>query len=382
MCCVMPPDSPRSTCDERMRSSSEVLPWSTWPMIVTTGARGLQVGADGSAARAPSASCTSSSKLTCMISTPSSVASSVAVLTSSTWLMLAIMPRFIRRWIRSFARTPSFSANSRTVMPSETMTGPVGMRGGGLAVVLALLAAAAARGGGAFVLFDDLLARRRRRRGRAGAEAGSRTRSWRPGGSFRAGRHRRDRRPVRSGRVRLVDREVEARCRPRAATSARSAAPAAPSSGGRALADGDGADARLDLLDDGAAGAAGAVDWPAVRRGGAVGAPPPGALAVDSASRRMTSRGWCVSFLPVRIAAMISVSMVSSSPSRRTPIERSLNTRSCCAIPIFFANSLTRTFDMQPCLRSRSERGVYHALRSELLAPRTTRTARTEIDIE
>ena len=42
MCCVMPPASPAATLDLRMTSSSEVLPWSTWPMMVTTGARGLR----------------------------------------------------------------------------------------------------------------------------------------------------------------------------------------------------------------------------------------------------------------------------------------------------------------------------------------------------
>ena len=37
MCWVMPPASPAATLVERMASSSEVLPWSTWPMMVTTG---------------------------------------------------------------------------------------------------------------------------------------------------------------------------------------------------------------------------------------------------------------------------------------------------------------------------------------------------------
>ena len=44
MCWVMPPASPATTSVERMASSSEVLPWSTWPMTVTTGARGTQRG--------------------------------------------------------------------------------------------------------------------------------------------------------------------------------------------------------------------------------------------------------------------------------------------------------------------------------------------------
>ena len=39
MCWVMPPASPAATLVSRIASSSEVLPWSTWPMIVTTGGR-------------------------------------------------------------------------------------------------------------------------------------------------------------------------------------------------------------------------------------------------------------------------------------------------------------------------------------------------------
>jgi len=40
MCWVMPPASPETTSVERMASRSLVLPWSTWPMTVTTGGRG------------------------------------------------------------------------------------------------------------------------------------------------------------------------------------------------------------------------------------------------------------------------------------------------------------------------------------------------------
>ena len=39
MCWVMPPASPATTLALRMRSSSLVLPWSTWPMTVMTGGR-------------------------------------------------------------------------------------------------------------------------------------------------------------------------------------------------------------------------------------------------------------------------------------------------------------------------------------------------------
>ena len=43
MCWVMPPASPAATSVSRIASSSDVLPWSTWPMIVTTGGRALEV---------------------------------------------------------------------------------------------------------------------------------------------------------------------------------------------------------------------------------------------------------------------------------------------------------------------------------------------------
>ena len=42
MCCVMPPASVATTCALRIASSSVVLPWSTWPMIVTTGGRACE----------------------------------------------------------------------------------------------------------------------------------------------------------------------------------------------------------------------------------------------------------------------------------------------------------------------------------------------------
>ena len=42
MCWVMPPASPATTLAWRMRSSSVVLPWSTWPMTVMTGGARLE----------------------------------------------------------------------------------------------------------------------------------------------------------------------------------------------------------------------------------------------------------------------------------------------------------------------------------------------------
>ena len=43
MCWVIPPASPATTSVSRIASSSDVLPWSTWPMMVTTGGRSAQI---------------------------------------------------------------------------------------------------------------------------------------------------------------------------------------------------------------------------------------------------------------------------------------------------------------------------------------------------
>ena len=51
-------------------------------------------------------------------------ASACASSGSSTWLMLAMMPRLNSEFIRSRTRTPSFSANSRRVIPSLIITAP------------------------------------------------------------------------------------------------------------------------------------------------------------------------------------------------------------------------------------------------------------------
>ena len=51
MCWVMPPRSPAATSVERRASSRLVLPWSTWPMTVTIGARGWSFAASSSSKR-------------------------------------------------------------------------------------------------------------------------------------------------------------------------------------------------------------------------------------------------------------------------------------------------------------------------------------------
>ena len=70
MCCVMPPNSPATTSVSRIASSSFVLPWSTWPMTVTTG--GLGASSDSSTSSSSSSATISSSSPTISASMPSS----------------------------------------------------------------------------------------------------------------------------------------------------------------------------------------------------------------------------------------------------------------------------------------------------------------------
>ena len=139
MCWVMPPASPSATFSLRIASRSDVLPWSTCPMTVTTGARGMRSPAlarepASSAGVVPAAvwsfavcwreSSSSSSNETTAASTPNSFAISTATFGSSGWLIVAKTPRERNDFMRSFARTPSFSDSSLTVTPSERKTGP------------------------------------------------------------------------------------------------------------------------------------------------------------------------------------------------------------------------------------------------------------------
>src|SRR3712207_4587336 len=90
MCCVMPPASPAATCVSRIASSSEVLPWSTWPMIVTTGGRSTSTS--GSSSKVGSAA-TSSAALTISTSLSNSVASTWMASSDRVCVSVAISPR-------------------------------------------------------------------------------------------------------------------------------------------------------------------------------------------------------------------------------------------------------------------------------------------------
>ncbi len=76
MCWVMPPCSPDTTSAERRASSSEVLPWSTWPMDGHDGGRVTRWSSTSSAPMKPSSTSASDTRRTVW---PNSVATSSAV---------------------------------------------------------------------------------------------------------------------------------------------------------------------------------------------------------------------------------------------------------------------------------------------------------------
>jgi hypothetical protein len=90
MCCVMPPASPAATSVARIASRSDVFPWSTCPIIVTTGARVTASSSPPSAS--PRSSICSTSTATFSTWCSNSPATRVAVSWSSAWLMVAIIP--------------------------------------------------------------------------------------------------------------------------------------------------------------------------------------------------------------------------------------------------------------------------------------------------
>src|SRR5262244_338398 len=115
MCWVMPPNSFSATFDFRMASSSDVLPWSTWPMTVTTGGRRLSC--DGSRS---SSSTTSPSTERISTSTLNLSATSLAAVGSRSSLTVAITPSSSRALITSPDFRRIFSASSPTVTDSGT----------------------------------------------------------------------------------------------------------------------------------------------------------------------------------------------------------------------------------------------------------------------
>ena len=120
MCWVMPPASPSTTFALRMASRREVLPWSTWPMMVTTGGRGSRSSSvSGSSSWRPSSTSDSATRLTVW---PSSSAMICAVSASITSVILWICPCFMSMRITSTARSDMRLASSAMVIVSGIVT--------------------------------------------------------------------------------------------------------------------------------------------------------------------------------------------------------------------------------------------------------------------
>ncbi len=119
MCWVMPPASPPATSACRIASSSEVLPWSTWPMMVTTGARGSR---SRSSSTSPSMPISTSDSDTRRTRWPNSWITSSAVSASRIWVTLAITPIFISDLMTSPVRVAMRLASSATLMVSGSTT--------------------------------------------------------------------------------------------------------------------------------------------------------------------------------------------------------------------------------------------------------------------
>ena len=114
MCCVMPPASPAITLALRMLSSSDVLPWSTWPMTVTIGGRGTQ----SSGLSSSSLMASDTSALTYSVLKPNSSATMLIVSASSRWLMETIIPMLMQVEMTSETETSIMLARSLAVTNS------------------------------------------------------------------------------------------------------------------------------------------------------------------------------------------------------------------------------------------------------------------------
>src|SRR5579859_1455801 len=94
----MPPASPAATSVLRRASSSEVLPWSTWPMMVTTGGRASRASSRSSSPLRPISMSASATRFTTW---PNSATISSAVSASIDWGSVAMMPLRIKALITS-----------------------------------------------------------------------------------------------------------------------------------------------------------------------------------------------------------------------------------------------------------------------------------------
>ena len=116
MCWVMPPASPETTLVLRIASSSEVLPWSTWPMMVTTGGRGLRLPSSSPEAWTITSSTSESETRTTRWPNSSMISSAVSA--SIVWFCVAMMPFCIRVLTTAATRSAMRLASSCTVIAS------------------------------------------------------------------------------------------------------------------------------------------------------------------------------------------------------------------------------------------------------------------------
>ena len=118
MCWVIPPASVDATFFCRIASSIDVLPWSTWPIIVTTG--GLDTRSLSVSSFPPRPNSTSDS-LTRFGVWPNSITKSSAVSPSIVSLIVLITPNFISIFIRVDDFSAILDANSPTPIRSGIM---------------------------------------------------------------------------------------------------------------------------------------------------------------------------------------------------------------------------------------------------------------------
>ena len=135
MCWVMPPRSPAATVVLRIASRRLVLPWSTWPMTVTMGARETRRSLGSSPPRrcaTLAASAAARFVLVLVLVGGARLGDLVAqvlgdqraVSRSTTWLMVAKMPLLMSSRMMSAGFTPSSSASSLTVIVDGSSTAP------------------------------------------------------------------------------------------------------------------------------------------------------------------------------------------------------------------------------------------------------------------
>ena len=117
ICWVIPPASPDATLDVLIKSKSEVLPWSTWPITVTTGGLNSNIGSVTSSIFNNDSG---SFSFAASGLWPISSTAIIAVSWSSTWLIVTIIPIPIKIFITSPAFTDILWARSATDIVSGT----------------------------------------------------------------------------------------------------------------------------------------------------------------------------------------------------------------------------------------------------------------------